>query len=105
VLIAPNFLVLEDWARANELAFSSRQELIAHPKVRALYESIVEELNQNRARFEKLKRVMLVPDEFSPENGLLTASMKLRRRVVEERYRRQIEEMYVKAEGPVVQGE
>jgi long-subunit acyl-CoA synthetase (AMP-forming) len=36
---------------------------------------------------------------------LLTASMKLRRRVVEERYRRQIEEMYVKAEGPVVQGE
>ena len=107
VLIAPNFLVLEDWARANELAFSSRQELIAHPKVRAFYESIVEELNQNLARFEKLKRVMLVPDEFSAENGLLTASMKLRRRVVEEHYRREIEEVYAQAEeaGPVVQGE
>jgi long-chain acyl-CoA synthetase len=107
VLIAPNFLVLEDWARANELAFASRQELIAHPKVRALYESIVEELNQNLARFEKLKRVMLVPDEFSAENGLLTASMKLRRRVVEERYRREIEEMYALAEeaGPVEKAE
>src|SRR5580700_6216911 len=107
VLIAPNFLVLEDWARANELAFASRQELIAHPKVRALYESIVEELNQNLARFEKLKRVMLVPDEFSAENGLLTASMKLRRRVVEEHYRREIEEMYAQAEeaGPVGKGE
>jgi long-chain acyl-CoA synthetase len=105
VLIAPNFLVLEDWARASELAFSSRKELIADPKVRALYESIVEELNQNLARFEKLKRVMLVPDEFSAENGLLTASMKLRRRVVEEHYRREIEEMYAKAEGAGPVGE
>jgi long-chain acyl-CoA synthetase len=103
-LISPSFPVLEDWARANEVAFTSREELIAHPKVRALYESIVDELNQNLARFEKLKRVMLVPDDFTTENGLLTASMKLRRRVVEEHYRREIEEMYSQAEkaGPVV---
>jgi long-chain acyl-CoA synthetase len=103
-LISPSFPVLEDWARANEVAFSSREELIAHPKVRALYESIVEELNQNLARFEKLKRVMLVSDEFTAENGLLTASMKLRRRVVEEHYRREIEGMYAQAEqaGPGV---
>ena len=49
---------------------------------------IVEECNQKLARFEKLKKVVLVADEFSAENGTLTASMKLRRRVVEERYRR-----------------
>ena len=74
-----------------------------HPEVRALYEGIVEELNRNLARFEKLKRVLLVADEFSAENGTLTASMKLRRQVVEERYRQQIEEMYAQAEaaGPV----
>jgi long-chain acyl-CoA synthetase len=103
VLIAPSFPVLEDWARDNDVAFTSREDLMAHPKVRALYESIVEDLNHNLARFEKLKRVMLVPEEFTAENGLLTASMKMRRRVVEEHYRREIEEMYAKAEtaGPV----
>jgi long-chain acyl-CoA synthetase len=105
VLIAPNFPVLEDWARSHELPFPSRQELVARPEVRALYEGIVDELNRNLARFEKLKRVLLVADEFSAENGTLTASMKLRRRVVAERYRKQIEEMYEQAEkaGPGTQ--
>ena len=103
VLISPNFPLLEDWARGHELAFASRQELVAYPEVRGLYEGIVEEVNKNLARFEKLKRVMLVADEFSAENGTLTASMKLRRRVVEQRYLAQIEEMYTQAEaaGPV----
>ena len=107
VLIAPNFPSLEDWARSHELVFNSRLELVAAPEVRALYEGIVDELNRNLARFEKLKRVLLVADEFSAENGMLTASMKLRRRVVEERYRQQIEEMYEQAEaaGPVTTAE
>ncbi len=98
VLIAPNFPALEDWARIHEVAFSSRAELVASPHVRALYEGVVEEVNQRLARFEKLKRVLVVADEFSAENGTLTASMKLRRKVVAERYRRQIDEMYVQAE-------
>jgi long-chain acyl-CoA synthetase len=107
VLIAPNFPLLEEWARSHELAFASRQELVAHPEVRAVYEGIVDDLNRNMARYEKLKRVLLVTDEFSAENGTLTASMKLRRRVVEERYRQQIEEMYEQAEraGPATTSE
>jgi len=107
VLIAPNFPLLEEWARSHELAFASRQELVAHPEVRAVYEGIVDDLNRNMARYEKLKRMLLVADEFSAENGTLTASMKLRRRVVEERYRQQIEEMYEQAEraGPATTSE
>ena len=103
VLIAPNFSLLEEWARGREIQFSSRQELVARREVCALFEGVVEDLNQNLARFEKLKKVVLVADEFSAENGTLTASMKLRRRVVEERYRQQIEEMYDAAEaaGPI----
>lgn len=102
VLISPNFARLEDWARENGVTFSSRAELIANPKVQALYEGIVEEINQNLARFEKLKRVLLVPDEFSADNGVLTPTLKLRRRVAEERYRRQIDELYAQAEAAVV---
>jgi long-chain acyl-CoA synthetase len=98
VLVSPNFALLEGWARDHDIVFASRSELVAHPGVRALYETIVEEVNQGLARFEKLKKVLLVPDEFSAENGSLTASMKLRRRVVEERYRKLIEDMYERAE-------
>jgi long-chain acyl-CoA synthetase len=94
VVISPNFALLEDWAKENGVGFSSRKELVADPKVQARYEGIVEGVNKNLARFEKLKRVLLVPDEFTVGNGALTPTMKLRRRVIEERYRSEIEEIY-----------
>jgi len=102
VLICPYFPLLEDWARTNHVTFSTREELIAHARVRALYEGIVYDLNQGLARFEKLKKVLLVPDEFSVESGTLTASMKLRRRVVTDRYQSLIDDLYEKAEGAIV---
>src|SRR5208337_685080 len=89
VLISPNFALLEEWARSNDVGFSSRAELVANAKVQALYDGIVEEINKSLARFEKLKRVLLVADEFTADNGALTPTMKLRRRVVEDRYRLQ----------------
>jgi long-chain acyl-CoA synthetase len=102
VLIAPYFPLLEDWARTNKVAFNSREELIANDRVRALYEGIVADLNRNLARYEQLKRVVLVAEEFSAETGTLTTSMKLRRHAVVERYKKQIEEMYAKAESETV---
>jgi long-chain acyl-CoA synthetase len=98
VLISPHFPVLEDWARANKVAFASRVDLVANPKVQALYEGIVEESNKDLARFEKLKRVLLVPEEFSASDGTLTHTMKVRRRGIEDRYRALIDDMYDKAE-------
>ena len=98
VMISPNFARLEEWARTNGIAFSSRPELTANPKVQSLYEGVVEEQNKNLARFEKLKRVILVPDEFTAENGAMTPTLKLRRRVIEERYKSQIDELYFQAE-------
>jgi len=98
VMISPNFTRLEEWARENGIPFSSRSELTANSKVHRLYEGVVEEQNQNLARFEKLKRVIVVPDEFTAENGALTPTLKLRRRVIEERYKQQIDELYAQAE-------
>ena len=98
VMISPNFVMLEEWARTNNIPFSSRADLVADPKVQGLYEEIVEGINKNLARFEKLKRVLVVADEFTPENGIMTPTLKLRRRVVEERYHRQIEDLYTQAE-------
>jgi long-chain acyl-CoA synthetase len=98
VLIAPSFSLLEDWARSNQVVFYSREELCCDPKVCALYDNIIADLNHTLARYEQLKRVIVIAEEFSAENGTLTTSMKLRRHAVEERYRKQIEEMYAKAE-------
>ncbi len=98
VLIAPHFGLLEAWAREQNLVFASREELVRNPKVQHFYEGLVAQVNENLARFEKLKKVLLVADEFSAENGTLTASMKLRRRAVEERHRGLIDEMYERAE-------
>ncbi len=98
VIIAPSFPVLEEWARANHIAFSSRQELVRNLKVTALYEEIIGEVNSHLARYETLKKVLLVPDEFTTEDGSLTPSMKLRRKIVEERYRKQIDGLYAEAE-------
>jgi long-chain acyl-CoA synthetase len=102
VIISPNFASLEDWARTNGIPFNSRADLVANPMVQAVYDQIIGGINQNLARFEKLKRVLLVADEFTAENGALTPTMKLRRRVIEERYRRQIEELYAQAEAATV---
>jgi long-chain acyl-CoA synthetase len=98
VIISPSFPLLEEWARANRISFSSRQELVAHPKVKALYEGIVADVNRGLARYETLKKILLVPDEFSANDGTLTATLKLRRKAVEERYRTQIDDLYQDAE-------
>jgi long-chain acyl-CoA synthetase len=98
VLISPNFALLEEWARNNSISYSSREDLVALARVQRLYEELVEGANEKLARFEKLKRVIVVPEEFSAENGALTPTMKLRRRVVEDRYRRQIDDLYAQAE-------
>jgi long-chain acyl-CoA synthetase len=98
VLISPHFPVLEDWARANHIEFDSRKALVADAKVQALYEGIIQELNSNLARFERLKRVLLIPEEFSAADGTLTHTFKVRRRGIEDRYRSLIDEMYARAE-------
>jgi long-chain acyl-CoA synthetase len=100
VLIAPYFPMLEDWARANGMAFSSRKELVADPKVQAVYHAVVESVNQDLAQFEKIKRVLLVPDEFSIASGDLTPTLKLKRRVIESKYRDQIDALYAAADSP-----
>lgn len=94
VVIAPHFSALEDWAKENGIVFHSREELVSHPRAQTLYKGIVAEVNKRLAQFEKIKKVLVVPDEFSTANGSLTPTMKLRRRVIEERYRPQIDAIY-----------
>ena len=94
VLIFPNFAALEARAREKNLQFSSRKELVELAQVRARYAEIVSELNERLAQFEKLKEFRLASEELSDANGTLTASMKLRRRAIEEYFRDLIDDIY-----------
>jgi long-chain acyl-CoA synthetase len=94
VIIAPHFPLLEDWARANGVAFNSRQELVASGKVRDLYKGIIEDLNKRLAHFETIKKIVIVPDEFTVATGEITPTLKLKRRVIEKKYKQQIDELY-----------
>jgi long-chain acyl-CoA synthetase len=93
-LIAPNFPALEDLARRQGIAFSSRADLVSNPAVKAEYHALVHTVNQTLANFETIKRFHLVPDEWSMASGELTPTMKLRRRVVVERYAEEIAAIY-----------
>lgn len=94
VIIAPHFPLLEDWARANGVTFSSHQELVASGKVRDLYRGIIEDLNKKLAHFETIKKLVVVPDEFTVATGEITPTLKLKRRVIEKKYKQQIDELY-----------
>jgi long-chain acyl-CoA synthetase len=94
VILSPHFPLLEDWARANGVPFASRLELVASAKVRELYKGIVEDLNKKLAHFETLKKIVVVPDEFTVATGEITPTLKLKRRVIEAKYKQQIDELY-----------
>jgi long-chain acyl-CoA synthetase len=93
-LIAPSFPALENLARQQGIAFSSRADLVANPAVQAEYKALVHSVNEGLANFETIKRFHVVPDEWSMDSGELTPTMKLRRRVVAERYAAEIAAFY-----------
>jgi long-chain acyl-CoA synthetase len=94
VLLSPNFAVLENWARQNGVEVKSHAELVADPRVIALYAEIVREVNGSLANFETLKRFRVVAEEWTQDSGELTPSMKLKRRVITARYAGVIAALY-----------
>jgi long-chain acyl-CoA synthetase len=93
-LVVPNFDVLEPWAKAQGIAAASRDELVRRPEVAAHYQALVNEMTPDLAQFEKIKKLALLTREFSQEAGEITPTLKVKRRVVEERYKPLIDAMY-----------
>ena len=96
-LVVPNFANLEKWAQEQGVGFASREALAADPRVADLYDRTVKDLTRGYAQFEKIKKVAVLPREFSIETGELTPKLSVKRRVVEEKYKDVIDRLY---EGP-----
>ncbi|SEQ21603.1 long-chain acyl-CoA synthetase [Basfia succiniciproducens] len=93
-LIVPSFEALEDYAKQLNIKYQDRLELIKHSEIIKLFEKRLEELQQELAHFEQVKKFTLLPQAFSIKMEEITPTLKLRRKVILERYRRQIEAMY-----------
>jgi long-chain acyl-CoA synthetase len=94
VLISPNLAALKGWAKGQGVATEDAAALVNDPKVVKAYQEIVDRVNCGLAHYESIKRVCVVADEWSVEDGTMTPSMKLKRRVVNERYAKEISAFY-----------
>jgi long-chain acyl-CoA synthetase len=94
VIISPNFDALAKWADANAVAFESRRQLVDDERVKRLYQGIVDQVNGRLAPYESVKRTCVVGDEWTIEDGELTPSLKLKRRVIERKYAKEIAAFY-----------
>ena len=94
-LIMPNFGALEPWASERGISPADRSELLNHAQVRAEFQAIVDRVNATLANFETIKRFRLVAEEWTLDSGELTPSMKLRRRVIHQKYAVEIAEFYI----------
>jgi long-chain acyl-CoA synthetase len=99
VLIVPTFPALEAWAREQGLQWSGRPELLALPEVIRHMESEVHRGLQGMASFETPKKIALLEEEFTIQNGALTPTLKVKRRVVQDRCKDLIDGLYSEA-GP-----
>ena len=90
-LLAPDFAAL---ATSVQVGSASREEIVERADVVELFDEVVEKVNAGLARHEQIKRSALLPTEFGIASGELTPTMKVKRRVVAERWSDAIERLY-----------
>jgi long-chain acyl-CoA synthetase len=93
-LIVPGYATLREWMRKNELPFSSMEEAIVHPKVLKHYRDLIESFNTFFNHVEQIKKFELLPKEWTIDTGELTPTLKIKRKVVMEKYREAIDRIY-----------
>jgi long-chain acyl-CoA synthetase len=93
-LLVPNPVTVSAKASEQGIGFASNQEMVKHPWVRGLIDGEVKRLTAHLAQWETIKRFALLPEDFTFDNGSLTFTMKLKRRVVEQMYRGVIDQLY-----------
>jgi long-chain acyl-CoA synthetase len=93
-LVVPNPITVAARIAEQGILFKDSAEMAAHPAVRALLEAEIQRLTVHLAQYESIKRFAILPNDFTFDNGALTFTMKLKRRVVEGQFREAIESLY-----------
>lgn len=93
-LISPNFEYLHECCTEKKILYTDHHELIYHPQVVAMIQKEVREINKTLGQHEEIKRFKLVADTWSPLTGELSQTLKLKRKVIEEKYKDLIDEIF-----------
>ena len=93
-LIVPEYKLLEEYARTHDIAFNSREDLCRDKRIIRMLAERIDTLQQQLAHYEQVKRFTLLPHAFSMERGELTNTLKIKRRVLNENYKAEIDKMY-----------
>jgi long-chain acyl-CoA synthetase len=93
-LIVPFYASLEIWAKKNNIAFTSRNDLISKPEVKKLFEDEIGQCLKDYSRVMQIRKFTLLETEWSQATGELTPTMKLKRNILNQKYSSQIESMY-----------
>lgn len=96
-LIVPSIINLKKWCAANNIAYTTDEAMMKNEKVRAEIRKIIDEKNKTLGHVEQVKKFTLVHDEWTPQNDMLTPTMKLKRKPLLAKYKGEIERIY--AEG------
>lgn len=103
-IISPNFSFLHDWCSRYKIHYENNKELIKIPDVIARYQKEINVINSQLGSHEKIKRIRLVAEQWSPQTGELSPTLKLRRRVIYQNYDALLEEIYGHAKGQEARG-
>ena len=93
-VIVPKFEMLQKWAQDMDLGFETNAELCKKDEIRDLIRKEIDAINNNLASYETVKDFVIAPAPFSIESGELTPSLKIKRKVVIEKFRQEIEKLY-----------
>jgi len=93
-LIVPNFPALESWAKEHGINNANRIDLLADARVRNEFQATIDRVNRTLANYETIKRFCLISDDWTVDSGELTPSMKVRRRVINQKYAQEIAAFY-----------
>jgi len=93
-LIVPSFASLEQYAKDNKISFTSREDLVNNPAIIDFYGSRIKDLSAELPNYEKIVRFTLIPHEFTQDEGEVTPTMKIKRKVIAEKYKDIIDKMY-----------
>lgn len=93
-IIVPNFDTLKTFADQKGIRYESNLDLMQKDEVKKLYDDLIRSISRNLASHEKVRRFLLVPDPFSIEKGEMTPTLKIKRKVVEEKFKNEIEALY-----------
>ncbi len=93
-LIVPQFDLVKELARKKGIPHNGIEDLIRSPEIVRFFQERVDQVNQNLARYEQIKKFRLLPGAFSEETGELTPTQKMKRRVIREKYDKEIDALY-----------